>query len=55
MLLTCSGTAGKEVRLMRTYEVITTVLSAIKLIVDLVKLYLEHKKSRPERHEQKNG
>ena len=33
---------------MRTYEVITTILSAIKLIVELVKLCSEHKKSRPE-------
>ncbi len=32
---------------MRLYEVITVVLSAIKLIVELVKLYIEHKKSRP--------
>jgi hypothetical protein len=48
VLLTCFGTAGKEVRLMRTNEVIAIVLSAIKLIVELVKLYLEYKKSRPE-------
>ncbi len=33
---------------MKLYEVITIVLSAIKLIVDLVRLYLEHKKSRPD-------
>ena len=33
---------------MNLYEVITIVLSAIKLIVDLVRLYFEHKKSRPE-------
>ena len=33
---------------MRTYEVITIVYSTIKLIVDLVKLYLEYKKSRPD-------
>ena len=30
---------------MRTYEVITIVLSTIKLIVELVKLYIEHKNS----------
>ena len=38
----------EEVWLMRTYEVITIVYSTIKLIVDLVKLYLEYKKSRPD-------
>ncbi len=32
---------------MSKYEVITVITSAIKLIVDLVKLYLEYKKSRP--------
>ncbi len=47
MLLTRSGITGKEVRLMSKYEVITVITSAIKLIVDLVKLYLEYKKSRP--------
>ena len=47
MLLAHSGIIRKGVRLMRLYEVITVVLSAIKLIVELVKLYVEHKKSRP--------
>ena len=47
MLLAHSGIVRKGVRLMRLYEVITVVLSAIKLIVELVKLYVEHKKSRP--------
>ena len=48
MLLAHSGIVRKGVRLMRLYEVITIVLSAIKLIVDLVRLYFEHKKSRPD-------
>jgi hypothetical protein len=48
VLLIHSGVPGKGVRPMRLYEVITIILSAIKLIVDLVKLYLEHKKSRPD-------
>jgi hypothetical protein len=34
---------------MRTYEVITIVLTIIKLIIELVKLCIEHKKSRPDR------
>ena len=45
-----SGKVRKEVRLMRSYEVITIVLSIIKLIIELVKLCIEHKKSRPEQH-----
>ena len=48
MLLAHSGIVRKGVRLMRLYEVITIILSAIKLIVELVKLYVEHKKSRPD-------
>ncbi len=48
MLLAHSGIVRKGVRLMRLYEVITVALSAIKLIVELVKLYVEHKKSRPD-------
>ena len=46
VLLIRSGNQ-KGVRLMSEYEVITIVLSTIKLIVALVKLCLDHKKSRP--------
>ena len=47
VLLTRSG-VQKGVRLMDIYEVITIILSAIKLIVELVKLCLVYKKSRPD-------
>ena len=47
VLLIRSGNQ-KGVRLMSEYEVITIVLSTIKLIVALVKLCLDHKKSRPD-------
>lgn len=40
---------------MSKYEVITIVISIIKLIIGLVKLYFAHKKSRPDVRQRKNG
>ncbi len=41
-------TSQKGVRLMSIYETISTIISVLRLVYDIVKLIKSHKKSRPD-------